>query len=72
MSLEHIKYHHVTSIANKTNSSRNYVNKILSGERSANTLKAKVILMAAQKLNAAIEKAQPEMNKEFEKLTDND
>lgn len=72
MSLEFIKHHHITSIATKTNSSRNYVNKIINGKRSANTTKAKVILMAAQKLNDAIEKVQPELNKEYEKLTDND
>lgn len=54
--LPHIKRHNLAAIANKAGVDHSYAYKILVGDRPAKSAKALAILIAAKKINEAIEK----------------
>lgn len=56
VNLPHIKRYNLAAIARKADVDHSYVYKILAGDRLAKSAKAKAILLAAEKINAAIEK----------------
>lgn len=70
LTLEEVKGHHITELAEAAHCSNEYVRKIVLGDREAHSIKARAILRAAISLNNFIKKGKAAADQELQIISE--